>query len=521
MAKARTTTELTGVWNFDLEVLNQDQVFDGIDAPTATVSVGCLGCTVALNNLSAEGNGGALLGPPREPGHSYPEWTGQYFPFQLRITTGMTYVEEYYVVWAFDYQVDPVMPQNLPEGAPVSERDLVIPVTITTSGIYAKGEVDDISPSDRPVLDFTDLYADYSWYAGEDSIVTIAAGGLSRDFNLGYSGEDIELGTSFNIGYHFVIHKFPVANVIYARIGDPKWDDDAINLDNCDLWYSSSPPSGNVPDATQPGWSREESDATIVKVHVFNSGGVAIRCDGVIPGVAVDQPWTGWTISPWLVTFVPVDGGFADDETYPGDDVTYVSNAVTWEYVGGVWVATAEKFGGELVADEWRSSWDFPHEWQRLMGKVLEVETDETWRDEMGEDVGGGLAPNNDRQCGLLLPAIDAGFEGAPWWGPFTTFQHEASIDVNDPPDVAERPSSWTGGTGVTVNPSDNDEWVVAAGQESPEVTRSFATRYWLRMDRLADHLDDEGTEHNADWPIMLKANLPIEVTEDDPDWWV
>jgi hypothetical protein len=39
-------------------------------------------------------------------------------------------------------------------------------------------------------------------------------------------------------------------------------------------------------------------------------------------------------------------------------------------------------------------------------------------------------------------------------------------------------------------------------------------------MERLADHLNDPDAEHHPDWPIMLKANLPIGETQDDPDWW-
>jgi len=39
-------------------------------------------------------------------------------------------------------------------------------------------------------------------------------------------------------------------------------------------------------------------------------------------------------------------------------------------------------------------------------------------------------------------------------------------------------------------------------------------------MERLAEWLDDPEAEHNADWPIMLKANLDIGETLDDADWW-
>ena len=39
-------------------------------------------------------------------------------------------------------------------------------------------------------------------------------------------------------------------------------------------------------------------------------------------------------------------------------------------------------------------------------------------------------------------------------------------------------------------------------------------------MDRLAGGIWIPGLEYHPDWPIMLKANLPLLTTEDDPDWW-
>ena len=41
-----------------------------------------------------------------------------------------------------------------------------------------------------------------------------------------------------------------------------------------------------------------------------------------------------------------------------------------------------------------------------------------------------------------------------------------------------------------------------------------------MRMERLQEKRDDPEREHLPDWPIMLKANLGIGVTGDDPDWW-
>jgi len=116
------------------------------------------------------------------------------------------------------------------------------------------------------------------------------------------------------------------------------------------------------------------------------------------------------------------------------------------------------------------------------------------------------------------LQPLTAGVVGNPIWGPFMEFSSPTLLSVDIPSGLSERPSLWTGGTGVTVDPANNAVWTVAAGASSPAVSRSYKNRYELRMARLASGWTP-GLSYNTDWPFMMKANLADAVTMDDPQW--
>lgn len=132
------------------------------------------------------------------------------------------------------------------------------------------------------------------------------------------------------------------------------------------------------------------------------------------------------------------------------------------------------------------------------------------------EDPEGAKTVYHDRRCKLWAwPLTESDYTNAPFFNDDPDHRvlyiyQTGSINVNLPPGLGTRPSSWTAGTGATVDGSNNDLWTIAAGQEAATVYRDLETRFYYQMERLADHLDDPDYWHDEDAPRKLKANLPV-----------
>lgn len=476
--------------------------------------------------------GATYVGPPHEhdpadpppPGETGPgQWFGYYAPFRVTVSAPSTSPpatnEEYKDVYVWLADVWGPGVGNLPPDAIVVYGDLAVPVQFALAGVYAKQEALDDPPDDRELMDFTDRRHEIAWYADEEATVTVTAtlpdgSTISVTGPLAVAGGEFELGQQFYLRYAFEIGRFDYSGVVYGRMSGIKWGDEAVDLSHLDLYN----PGADPPDGDEPDWGRTRTQANCFRVG--NDGGIAIWSEDYRIGLVVDQTWTGWTAAPWMQRFKPLTGKFADDVDY--DDILVYGAPIEWyQDDQGDWQWRHRKWSGELEVVESRSSWEWQWEWKQFDAHYAWLVVDQDWRVANEEDVGDNGDPDeNDRTCGLCLyPLTAEAFEGEPWWQHHLDLQHATSIDVNDPPGVDNRPSLWQGSGGVTVDPSDNDRWTVAAGSTTPKVERTLATRYWLRLDRLSSGWTP-GEEYNPDWPIMLKANLPIDVTQDDPDWW-
>lgn len=214
---------------------------------------------------------------------------------------------------------------------------------------------------------------------------------------------------------------------------------------------------------------------------------------------------------------------FDDATAYPGATPVFVSpNVVEWYYEDDTWKTRPDPWTGSRTATYLNAGWLFAHQKGDLVPWNVVVYQDEDWREAEGEDVEGADPKGNDRQCAVHVhPLTSTDLSGLPQWGPMVTLAHAGTLNLNDPASAAARPSDWAGGAGVTVNPADNDEWTVADGTANPQVTRTLASRYPLRMTRLNDRgAAGIAAEYLADWMIMHKANIAIDTTGDDPDWW-
>jgi len=510
MAKAKyDSISLGAAWSGTLEVLNLGTALNYLSSPVDTVAFSALGGTLSLVSSGA----GALTSDPlsADPGGGPPgaEWVAMYFPYVL--TCGGD-TETVYVFSQDDWY--PTMPHTVPEEGIKVNTDLAMAFEYTVSDLYPKALRTDGSPATRQAMDWSDFSHSASWYADEGSTVTFTLSGhgvtLSDTASLANTGE-IDLGGNPWIGTYSVnIHRYDVDDTVYARISDLEFNGKAVDLSNLEL---SNPGTGDAPDAGQSSWKRS-ADSNCARIG--DDGGIATWWTGT--GNAT-KTWSGTIYAPYFGSFIPIEGGHNDALAYSGTTPQYVGPII--EYEDDHETTTPVEWEGTKTYYEQRKSWEFEWEYKTLSTKTaVAVYHTLAWRIANGEDLVGTDPDENDRQLALLVHWLDAtGFDGDPIDGPMVTLAHSTSLNINDPPGVA-RPSSWTGSGGVTVNPGDNDEWAVADASSAPKVERSFASRYFLRLDRLAAGSYVPGQEYLADWAIMHEANLAIGTTLDDPDWW-
>ena len=514
---ARTAVTMGEIWNGTLELVNMDAATSSMP-PAAAVSMASLGCSATLENVPIDAAQWWYDDPKVPDPDADPEWRGHYWHCRLTVSaSGGTAQTRDYAVWFKD---DWGMETNdIPSGyTVVMVPELTDDVSLSVSGLYLKRGRTASPPSDRQTMDFSDLDATDSWYADDTTTVTVTAGGLSSTGSLGYTpGQEVEIGSSYILAASMTCTWAQAANTTYARISNIQWGGTPVSLANLPL-YNPGDPAG-IPSVDISPWSRVWS--TDDCWSVVNDSGAAMQrrtALGWNPGQSetVSLKWS----APKILTLTPIDGMF--DKQGPSYDIEYTSTPITWtsttEY-------EATKFSAPISVAEYPTNFEYEYEYKKLSGNTITVTVTDDWRTLNGEDVsndGGAVtAAYNDQLCGILLcPLTATDCISDPHWQPGINITHRPSTDINDTEGQARRASWWLGGAGVTVDPTDNDKWQVAAGATAPAVSRSLRTRYWLRMERLAEWLDDPEAEHNADWPIMLKANLDIGETLDDADWW-
>ena len=526
---ARTAVEMGTTWNATLDVANQSARQSLSEAPTDSVTFGALGGYASVVNKCQVPDCGhnwdteCHQGPPRQhasndpapegwQGSEFGYWAGVYWPFVVTAQVGYDVESAQIWVWFEDWYVDP--PFSMPgiDSGTVYEDTASIETAIVVSGLYLKCGRTSNPPDDRQLMDFTDQTGADVWYADSETTVTVTCGPCSAQGSLTYSDEEVEIGSNFALGTSMTLNSAPTAETVYARISDIKWGDTLVGGDGVYLYNPGD--TGDIPNSTvAPGWSRTKTTDNCARAL---AGSTQELCH--LQGTTSQVVFSTQSWAPYILTLTPLDGKFSAEG--PAYDINYTSNPVTWDsetetYVPDVF---STHYGPIVQAT---LSWLYEWEWRKLSSTSIQVRVDQDWREANNENVGGETETQNDQRAGLCMwPLTAADRTSAPWWSSGFGAAHLSSIDINDTYGLPSRASPWTAGAGVTVDPGDNDTWTVTAGASAPAVSRSLLTRYWLRMDRLADHLDDPEAEHNPDWPIMLKANLPITTTLDDPDWW-
>jgi hypothetical protein len=253
---------------------------------------------------------------------------------------------------------------------------------------------------------------------------------------------------------------------------------------------------------------------------VIDDGGIALQRSAAVAW-SVGVTYTGGVIrtAPVRLNYIGLYcRRFDIDGALPSG---LVVKAEPRDWVDDAWVAHEWAAGADYSQLQFPKSELFEYEY-RFLSESGKGEITQDSREEEGEDVGGSTIAKNDAQVMFLCQPLTAGVMGDPIWGPFMSLVHEATLNVNDPLDAATRPSLWTGGAGVTVDPANNDNWTAAAGTVSPTVTRDLTNRYEMRMDWLANH-PETMNYHNPDAPYILRRNRAGETYltfGDNPDWW-
>lgn len=386
-------------------------------------------------------------------------------------------------------------------------------VVCTVTGLTQCEKVTDAAYDSRmSPLDPTDRTRESTWFADDDSTVTVTGGGLSASGALAGAGAEVNMGTAFKWLASVSNNTFPAANTTYGRHAGPTCFGEDASL-AATLYH---PGSGPEPDGTNyPGWCRAVP-ASGAYLILLNDGGIALQSSAIsgtahVGGCARTAPVTLNYVGLFYRRFDP-------DGAAPSG-LKIVAEPRDW--VDSAWVQHEWNAGEDYSQTQFPKSELFTYEYQFLSGSGIGQITQAS-RIAQGEDVGGTTIAQNDAQVSFLCQPLTAGVTGNPIWGPFLGITHVTSLNINDPPGAATRPSLWTGGEGVTVDPGDNDSWTVAAGQSSPVVLRSLTNRYELRMDWLANHPETEDY-HSPDAPYILRRNRSGETYltfGDNPDWW-
>lgn len=517
---ARTAVEMGETWNATLwgDIYHEDYSEIYPNVPLGSLSLTALGGAASVACVSKGEALGAVInsivGEDNATIRALAEaWLDPDCPFNRFVVYAITAsapgdTDVVYVINGYHMYEIPGQPTEYVWDGP---KEITAEASIVVSGLYLKCGRTSNPPDDRQLMDFTDQTGADVWYADEATTVTVTCGPCSAQGSLTYSDEEVEIGSNFALGTSMTLNSAPTAETVYARISDIKWGDTLVGGDGVYLYNPGD--TGDIPNSTvAPGWSRTQTTSNCARA-LAGSTQELCHLQGTTSSIVFStQCW-----APYILTLTPLDGMFSAEG--PAYSIDYTSNCITYT---DETTYTVDKFSeayGPIV--QTTLSWLYEWEWRKLSSTSIQVRVDQEWREANNENVGGETETQNDQRAGLCMwPLTAADRAATPWWSSGFAITHLSSIDVNDTYGLPSRASPWTAGAGVTVDPADNDKWTVTAGASAPAVSRSLLTRYWLRMNRLAGGSWIPGLEYHPDWPIMLKANLPLLTTEDDPDWW-
>lgn len=404
-----------------------------------------------------------------------------------------------YVVAGWDNHYMPGMPPTL-VSTWAGPTEITAAAACTVAGlVLCKRRTHASYPGVRTSpLDFSDSTVDETWFADDDATVTVTCGAASASGPLAGAGAEVDMGTAFNFAGSIINNYFPAANTSYGKISSITCFGQSLSM-GVTLY---NPGTGSAPSSQFPDWKRE-APTSGAYLLLKDDGGVALqRSASVAHSIGVSYTGGFIATAPVTLNYVGLFARDFDPDGAANSGLKVVAEPRDW--IDGAWVQHEWAFGDDYLQTQFPVSWLFTYEYQFLSGSGI-AQVTQASRVAQGEDVGGTTITTNDAQLGLLCQPITAGVTGDPIWGPFISISSPTMLNVDLPSGLSTRPSLWTGGTGVTVDPANNTVWTVAAGASSPAVLRTYRNRYELRMARLASGWTP-GLSYNTDWPFVMKA---------------
>ena len=512
-------------WNVTLRLVNaKDNTYNL--APMSSLGFSAMGCACSITKYA---DTGYTYGPAQEHAWDDPppegmggmgSWFGKYYWYTVTYTwpgtMGGTSIPLY--VWlGDDWQVAVVGPP-LASGAVVVTTDTVdINVSISVAGLFLKGELGDLSGDNRNILDYTDEYVDYKWYADGSTTSTITISGAVSGTNSGNWGTwgagdevDILVGETFGCAYTYVAN-WGRDGARHGSICNIQWGDGVISTSGIDKLYSTS---GSTWSRTVPGGADYWRFYSGNEISIVRYGA----------STTSDASWTGWSKAPYIVEYAAsAESAAYFDEEGAALGLRFMSNYIVWDDEDTYHIEPVEN-GTTVVQSV--SSWNenYPAEWQKLTSRNIIVYENEADRVSFGDDLGETDTPmaQSDAQCRIPIPRLDAttlelDSYGGLFWANFGAIAHQDNLSVNVPVSGSARPSLWASST-VAVDGTNNDLWTLGVSSTGNTVQRDFVTWVYDRLNRLAGGYT-AGNEYNDAWYWSYKANLDISLTGDDPDW--
>lgn len=293
-------------------------------------------------------------------------------------------------------------------------------------------------------------------------------------------------------------------NLDFCSVNDVACSSEAVSANCYGSWWSTN----------GTDWTIGVADPGSSLFHAFNSGNDlklhAVGAGGVTTPSMSRQTWIR---GPVRFNVLAGRGGHSTTEFPLGGDWT--CNLAVGHYVDETSPQQTVWFEPGL-SDWYVYSWtcdgasNYLKTGQTVFSVIGEggcVNSD--WLTDNGElceltEIDGEAVPTIDnRGIKLTLPPLDSPLSGE-YWGPVLTIPWaEQSADI--PPGYASRPSSWTAGSGVTVDPAHNERWTVTGATGT--LTRSLLSRYNARLGYLATGYEVGDTIYVDDWIIVALAN--------------
>ena len=361
--------------------------------------------------------------------------------------------------------------------------------------------------------------AEDSWWANEDSEVTVTAGSSSVTGDAGLAPGEQDAGVGeWRITFNVVFTTYPASSTSITI--------DNIALQGVEINCSQLDQASDRTWITSPlrGWLKNDGgDYTAEQGPGVDS--ILLSYSGATAG----NSWGGYISQPRAVSFANLHVHVFDPagteldpmietQCFDIDGNRLVTSASALRAMGPIvdprvysWIArnSNEAANGYV----WWTGY-YPAAVQSIRMEDDWLKANEEYRClKSGEE---GYVTHDDSYIELWGWGYQAESRSEdPTFNGVFTLTHVPSINVNDPPTTSVRtssyrPSDWVGSGGVTVDAGNNDKWTVAEGATSPQVTRDLVSIWFDRNNWVTSEGASPEYENGAlpDAFLYNKANM-------------